>query len=176
MNLWKVILAALVLYLVGIGTGFFVASSRAKNRPALSERPRVSMHDIMQRMESRLELNDDQKEKVSAILQARQKQMRSLMDEVRPQIKAAEKTMREKIEALLSEEQRAKFEEVFSRRGMKTRRSPRSSMRGNDRREQGIHKRREETEENDQPQNSDSDCPSAEGEEIPESPIPSKND
>ena len=175
MNLWKVILAALVLYLVGIGTGFFVASSRAKSRPALSERPRVSMHDIMRRMESRLELNDDQKEKVSAILQAREKQMRSLMDEVRPQIKAAEKTMREKIEALLSEEQRAKFEEVFSRRGMKTRRSPRS-MRGNDRREQGIHKLREEIEENGQPQNSDSDCPSAEGEEIPESPIPSKND
>lgn len=175
MNLWKVILAALVLYLAGIGTGFFVANSRTKDRQAFSEKPRVSMRDIMQRMESRLELSDQQKEKVSVILQARQEQMRLLIDGVRPQIKAAEKTMREKIEAILSEEQRAKFEELFSRRGMRPGRSPRS-MRGNDRREQGIHKRREETDERSQSQNSDSDCPSAEVGEIPEAPTSSEND
>ena len=175
MNLWKVILAALVLYLAGIGTGFFVADSRTKDRQAFSERPRVSMRDIMQRMESRLELSDEQTEKVSVILQARREQMRLLMEGVRPQIKAAEKTMREKIEELLSEEQRAKFEEVFTQRGMRPGRSPRS-MRGNDRREQGIQKRHEEPDERVHPQNTDSDCPAGEGEEIPEAPTPSERE
>lgn len=174
MNLWKVISAALVLYLAGVGTGFFVANSRTKDRPAFYESPRASMRDIMQRMESRLELSDDQKEKVSAILRARREKMHALIDGVRPQIKAAEKTMREKIEALLSEEQRAKFEEVFSRRG-RPGRSPKS-MRGNGRREQGTHKRREEPDERDQPQNGDSDCPAAEVEEVSEAPTPSTND
>lgn len=175
MNLWKVILAALVLYLAGIGTGFFVADARTKDRQAFSERPRVSMRDIMQRMVSRLELSDEQQEKVSVILRARQEQMRSLMDEVRPQIKAAEKDMREKIESLLSEEQRAKFEEVFTRRGMRPGRSSKS-MRGNDRREQVTHKRREELDERLPPQNTDSDCPAVEVEEIPEAPTSSEDD
>lgn len=147
MNLWKVILASLVLFFAGVGTGFFAADSRTKDRQDFSGRPHVSMRDIVQRMESRLELSAEQKEKVSAILQARREQMHALMNEVRPQIKAAEKAMREKIEALLSEEQRAKFDEVFSRRGMKPRRSPKS-MRGNDMRE-----RREKPDERVQPPN-----------------------
>lgn len=176
MNLWKVILPTLVLCLVSFGTGFFVADSRAKDRQAFSGRPHVSMREIMQRMESRLELSAEQKEKVSAILQARREQMRLLMEGVRPQIKAAEKAMREKIEALLSEEQRVKFEEVFSRRGMRPGRSSKS-MRGNDRREQeSHHKRREESGERVLPQDTDSDCSAAEAEEIPESPEPSEND
>ena len=133
------------------------------------------MRDIMQRMESRLELSAEQKEKVSAILQARREQMRLLMERVRPQIKAAEKAMREKIEALLSEEQKAKFEEVFSRRGMRPGRSSKS-MRGNDRREPGTQKRREEFDERVPPQNTDSDCSAAEEEEIPAVPTPSEND
>lgn len=175
MNLWKVILPTIVLCLVSFGTGFFVADSRTKNRQAFSERPRVSMRDIVQRMESRLELSAEQKEKVSAILQARREQMRLLMEGVRPQIKAAEKAMREKIEALLSEEQRAKFEQVFSHRGMRPGRSSKS-MRGNDRREQGTQKRREELDERVPPQDTDSNCPAVEGEEIPEAPTPSEND
>lgn len=176
MNLWKVILPALVLCLVSFGTGFFVADSRTKDRRAFSGRQHVSMRNIMQRMESRLELSDEQKEKVSAILQARLEQMRLLMERVRPQIKDAEKAMREQIEALLSEEQRAKFEEVFSHRGMRSGRSSKN-MRGNDRREQQAphHKIREESSERVLPQDTDSDCSAAEVEEIPESPEPSEN-
>ena len=176
MNLWKVILPTLVLCVVSFGTGFFVADSRTKNRQDFSERPRVSMRDIMQRMESRLELSDEQKEKVSAILQARREKMHALMNEVRPQIKSAEKAMREKIEALLTEEQRVKFDEVFSRRGMRSGRSSKS-MRGNDRREQETYpKRREEPGERVPPQNTDSDCSAVEVEQIPAAPTPSEND
>lgn len=185
MNLWKVIsrarahapayLATFVICLVSFGTGFFVANLRTKDRQAFSGRPHVSMRDVVQRMESRLELSADQKEKVSAILQARREQMHALMNEVRPQIKAAEKAMREQIEALLSEEQRGKFEEVFSRRGMRSGRSSKS-MRGNDRREQGTRKRREEPGERVPSQNTDSGCSAEEVEEIPENPEPSEND
>ena len=177
MNLWKVILPALFLCLASFGTGFFVADSRTKDRRAFSGRQHVSMRDIMQRMESRLELSDEQKEKVSAILQARREQMRLLMERVRPQIKDAEKVMHEQIEALLSEEQRAKFEEVFSHRGMRSGRSSKN-MRGNDRREQQAphHQRREEPGERIPSQNPDSDCSAAEVEEIPESSEPSEND
>lgn len=176
MNLWKVILPTLVLCVVSFGTGFFVADSRTKNRQAFSERPRVSMRDIMQRMESRLELSDEQKEKVSVILQARREKMHALMNEVRPQIKAAEKAMREKIEALLTEEQMVKFDEAFSRRGMRSGRSSKS-MQGNDRREQETYpKRREEPGERVPPQNADSDCSAAEVEQIPAAPTPSETD
>ncbi len=157
MNLWKVILAAFVLYLAGIVTGFFAADSQTKKSHDVHEKQRPPMRDIMRRMESRLKLSAEQREKVSAILKARQERMRSLMDKVRPQIEAEGKAMREQIQALLSEEQMAQFNEVFRRRGMRSGHGLRP-MRGN-----GRHERESlGTTESSRPQRQAWDAPPAE--------------
>ncbi|MCS1408160.1 MAG: hypothetical protein M2R45_01330 [Verrucomicrobia subdivision 3 bacterium] len=140
MNVWKVILAAFILYVAGIVTGTFVAGYRAKvPKPEMQMPSPPHTRDIMRRMESRLDLTDEQREQVNTILQASQDRMRSLMHEVKPQLEAESKTMREQIEALLSEEQMEKFDKVFRHRGMRPRhdpgeRGPRGGMRGNGRR------------------------------------------
>ncbi|MDB4745664.1 hypothetical protein OAG52_00595 [Verrucomicrobia bacterium] len=129
MNAWKVILAALVIYVAGIVTGNF-ASGLAKGTPEDSQgqqsaRPRPPrMHDLVRRMESRLHLESEQTEKVRKIVEASQERMRTLNDELRPKFETESQSMRLEIEALLSEEQLAKFDEVFERSGIRPSRGP----------------------------------------------------
>lgn len=129
MNAWKVILAALVIYVAGIVTGNF-ASGLAKGTPEESQgeqsaRPRPPrMHDLVRRMESRLHLESEQTVQVREIVEASQERMRTLMDELRPKFETESQSMRLEIEALLTEEQLAKFDEVFERSGIRPSRGP----------------------------------------------------
>ena len=124
MNAWKVILAALVIYVAGIVTGNF-ASGLAKGTSEESQgeqsaRPRPPrMHDLVRRMESRLHLESEQTVQVREIVEASQERMRTLMDELRPKFETESQSMRLEIEALLTEEQLAKFDEVFERSGIR---------------------------------------------------------
>lgn len=129
MNAWKVILAALVIYVAGIVTGNF-ASGLSQATPEDSQgqqsgRPRPpKMHDLVRRMESRLHLESEQTEKVREIVEASQERMRTLMDDMRPKFETESQSMRLEIEALLSDEQMAKFDEVFERSGIRPSRGP----------------------------------------------------
>ena len=129
MNAWKVILAALVIYVAGIVTGNF-ASGLAKGTPEESQgeqsaRPRPPrMHDLVRRMESRLHLESEQTVQVREIVEASQERMRALNDELRPKFETESQSMRLEIEALLTEEQLAKFDEVFERSGIRPSRGP----------------------------------------------------
>lgn len=124
MNAWKVILAALVIYVAGIVTGNF-ASGLAKGTQEESQgqqnaRPRPPrMHDLVRRMESRLHLDSEQAEKVREIVEGSLERMRALSDELRPKFETESQSMRLEIEALLTEEQMAKFDEVFERSGIR---------------------------------------------------------
>ncbi len=118
MNAWKVILAALVIYVAGIVTGKFGANLGEKkprpNREAFSPRPPM-MHDLARKMESRLDLTADQREQVQVAMEASQERMRALMNEMRPKFAAESQAMRVEIEALLNEDQKTKFAQVFER-------------------------------------------------------------
>lgn len=137
MNAWKVILAALVIYGAGIATGHFAAGlnlgqekpSPAAPRQVVRPRPPM-MHDLMQRMESRLELNNEQLDQVRTIVESSQERMRELMDDVRPKFEAESQSMREQIEALLTEEQMAKFDRVFEHSGRPRRGGPNGRPQG----------------------------------------------
>ncbi len=126
MNAWKVILAALVIYVAGIVTGNFAANlSPSAERESPSRQPRgprpPMMRDLVRRMESRLELTEEQKTKVENIVEASQERMRTLMDGMRPKFETESESMRLEIEALLSNDQKATFDKIFEHRGKRPR-------------------------------------------------------
>ena len=122
MNAWKVILAALVIYVAGIVTGNFAADlspdqeQESPRRQSRGPRPPM-MHDLVRRMESRLELTGEQKTKVGGIVEASQNRMRTLMDELRPKFETESESMRLEIEALLSDNQKETFDKIFEHSG-----------------------------------------------------------
>ena len=122
MNAWKVILATLVIYAAGVVTGSFAAGLKTRlQRDQKSDhvgRPRPPMmKDLVRRMEARLDLTPDQKILVHEIVEASQTRMRTLMDEMRPKLASESQSMRQEIEAILSETQMATFDRVFEPRG-----------------------------------------------------------
>ena len=122
MNAWKVILATLVIYTAGVVTGSFATGLKTRlQHDQKSEhvgRPRPPMmKDLVRRMEARLDLTPDQKILVHEIVEASQTRMRTLMDEMRPKLESESQSMRQEIEAILSETQMATFGRVFEHRG-----------------------------------------------------------
>ena len=75
------------------------------------------MHDLVERMESRLKLSPEQREQVRKIVEASQSRMQALTDEVRPKFESESQSMRLEIEATLNEEQMAAFDRIFEHRG-----------------------------------------------------------
>lgn len=136
MNAWKVILAALVIYGAGIVTGSFGVKLNSERPPSRRGGPRPPMmHDLVQRMESRLNLSTEQRERVLSIVEASQGRMQILMDEVRPKFETESQSMRLEIEATLNEEQMAAFDRIFEHRGKRPSRGGPGGFRGEGRRE-----------------------------------------
>lgn len=120
MNAGKVILAALVIYLAGVLTGHFASGlsdrNRQKTEPSRHARPRPMMHDLVRRIESRLDLSSSQRDQVREIVEASQHKMRKLRDTMRPRFEAESRSMRLQIEAILNESQIARFDKIFKHR------------------------------------------------------------
>jgi len=106
MNVWKVIVAALILYAAGVATGFmapdafFGESERDSRKFHSSRRP-----DMKQRLEQQLELREDQKEKFHSVYKAHHEQMISEFRRLRTE-------MRSQIQEILTEEQMAKYDQM----------------------------------------------------------------
>lgn len=121
MKLGKVIFAAFVIFTAGVLTGHFATNltdrDRESKRHFRSDRPHfLMMHDLMKRMESRLDLTSNQRESLREIVEESQDRMRDLMDEIRPRFESESRSMRLKIEAILDERQMARFHKIFKHR------------------------------------------------------------
>jgi len=138
---WKPILAALVIFTAGVAIGHLAIptetsdvtqrrrgswqggrpgpdrrggpSGRPPWSPVLSE---DQISGICGRMTKDLELTATQSDKIAVILKDSQTRMKAIADEFLPRTRGEFHRTREAIQAVLTEEQRQKFEEGFKRR------------------------------------------------------------
>jgi Spy/CpxP family protein refolding chaperone len=126
---WKPILAALVIFAAGVVTGGLTLDlkrppwnpragprSDSIRKPYVSGRWDVQLREISKRMEERLDLTLDQRERITAIVRETQSRMKALWEDVAPKTREEMRQMRDKIRAELTPEQREKFEEIFKQR------------------------------------------------------------
>jgi Spy/CpxP family protein refolding chaperone len=128
-NSWKVILATVVIFGAGVMTGGllvnYVDHSRPKNpgphhnaKGAESHelpmpRPAVLDKQFVQQLNVALKLTPQQREKITKIMADGQQRNHDLWKLVAPQFRAVMQDVHEHIRAVLTPEQRRKFEELI---------------------------------------------------------------
>ena len=115
-------LFALVVFLGGLGAGIVAGPwlDRGAGRDGGfgRGRPRAPMSErLVERMSSRLDLSDEQSERVRALFDARRDRFRALSREMRDRLAAEQGSFRTAIADILTPDQMAVFETEFLRMG-----------------------------------------------------------
>ena len=129
MNVWKVILVTLVIFVTGAITGGLVtrrtssAPQETSLRPSSTNRlhqgfrpDRMLRMDFIERAQHELALTPEQMREIEGILSASQARMRELWEEFSPQMRTEVKAAQQNIRELLTPEQRKQFEELMKKR------------------------------------------------------------
>ncbi len=105
--------AVFAIFLVGLAGG--IAGTRlvySQKLEANSERVPFLAPHYMGRLEKGLDLSPDQREAIGRILRETHREAESLRHEIRPRIHRLMEEAQDKIKAILTEEQRQRFEEL----------------------------------------------------------------
>lgn len=124
MKIWKVILVTLVIFGAGVMTGSLLATrsqSASKTDASLGGQPqregmrpeRAMRMNFVGRLKEELNLTPEQLGKIEVIVQESQKRTRDIWEQCSPQMRAEYKATKEKIEAVLTEEQKEQFKEMM---------------------------------------------------------------
>ena len=120
---WKVIFATLVIFCSGLVVGGLIAKKHSRETPvshpfhgALTNPPPSLWHqqqkDFLRRMDSELELSDEQHVRIEKILKESQERTKAIREKVAPEMKEELKRVRTQIKGELLPDQQAKFEEA----------------------------------------------------------------
>lgn len=122
---WKVIGAALVLFLAGVLSGMMgqrLLSERLANTAAATHQPsrrgppppwtRQRM-SFIERLSHELELTPEQARQIDAIMKESQERMRQLWETIKPEAEKEMTRSREAMKQILTPEQQAKLDEMF---------------------------------------------------------------
>jgi Spy/CpxP family protein refolding chaperone len=130
-KIWKVILAVVVIFGAGMVTGGLVVRTQmraAQKVPAAvpggppgSGMWSVSRSQFIDKMHRQLSLTPQQCKQVDKIMKASHDRMAKLWEPISPQAKEETKNVREEILAVLTPDQRPKFEEIFKSKYRKER-------------------------------------------------------
>jgi len=120
-NTWKVILATMVIFGAGVVTGSLLVRHTAPPshppRPANARLGPVSPSgmrvEVLRRVERELDLTPDQRAQVDAIISASQERTKKLMEPIAPQLHAELQQAKEAVRAVLTPEQRPRFDELL---------------------------------------------------------------
>jgi len=121
-NRWKVILAAVVIFLAGATTGGVLVRNYA---PKVVKRTHTSppipissqrRQEYLVKLDRELELTPDQHKQVEGILAASQQRMKHLWEPVEPQIKDEYRRTRKEIADVLNPDQREKMKKMHNER------------------------------------------------------------
>ena len=114
-NYWKtgviVTLIFLIGYLAGIGTLFSLRYVRERNIPAMR-----NPAETLTMLSEKLNLNQEQKRAVREIVLKTRRDLFTIREEARPQVRKRLETARDEIAALLNEEQRERFDQLVEER------------------------------------------------------------
>ena len=125
MNYWKIILATMVIFGMGVVTGGLLVQhgprlrpNRAAHvssvgRPSVAVPPGALKLDLLRRMQKELDLTPDQHERVDRIINQSQDRTRKLMEPLRPQVMEELKRAREQFREVLTPPQQARFDELL---------------------------------------------------------------
>ena len=117
MNRWRVILAAAVIFLAGVGTGAVVTRTFA---PRIVKRTHVTQplptgpdrrQEYISRLDRELQLSPEQRAKAESILAESQKRMKEIWEPMEPQVKEEYRRTRREISEILSPDQQAKMKQ-----------------------------------------------------------------
>lgn len=148
MKIWKVILAVVVIFGAGLVTGGLVVRTqmRAAQKPptAVPGGPPgsgmwgVSRSQFVDKMHRQLSLTPQQCKQVDKIMKESHDRMAKLWEPIAPQAKEETKNVREEILAVLTPDQRPKFEEIFKSRYKKERSNTNSTNSGEARKDSSL--------------------------------------
>ena len=125
MRAWGVILAALVIFACGAVTGAMLSLSRrsaAESAATVSAQTDrgpnqlmpIQRADFLRRMEHRLDLTAQQKERIEKIMHESQERTHLCWDQIAPQMRDETRKVREAIEAELTADQRVKYQGLLN--------------------------------------------------------------
>lgn len=105
---WKQVLISLLIgILAGAAIGFW-----ATTKHLCAYRGDKKYDRMLDYFSRKLDLNESQKDKVRSILQEKRKRIKKLRAEMRPKWKKLRESTKDEIRAVISPEQRAKFEQL----------------------------------------------------------------
>lgn len=117
MSPWKVILATLVIFIAGLGTGVLLEKHRGTS--SLPETPPglpTQRLDLIGRMNQQLDLTPAQRESIEQILRESRDRIRKLREIVEPKVKEETRLVRERIRQVLTPMQIRKFDKLMEQR------------------------------------------------------------
>jgi uncharacterized membrane protein len=128
-NVWKVILATIVIFGAGVFTGGLLVnyvnhSHGANRRPqnqaprALEDfvaRPEILKTNFVDRLDAALHLTPEQRRTIEKIVAEGQQRNREIWQVVAPQMRGVLQETRQRIRQTLTEEQKQQFEELLRR-------------------------------------------------------------
>jgi len=124
-NTWKVILATMVIFITGAVTGSLLVRhfgpAPATQPPVVQQQPHPPVPgtaglvrvDFLRRAERELNLTIDQRDQVDRIIRDSQERTKKLMEPIQPQIRDEMQQTRDQFMAVLTPEQKARFEELL---------------------------------------------------------------
>ena len=121
MNTWKVILATMVIFGAGVVTGgLLVRHTTAPSHPPRPANARLApispsglRMEVLRRVERELDLTPEQRAEVDRIISASQERTKKLMEPLAPQLHAELQQAKESVRAVLTPEQRPRFDELL---------------------------------------------------------------
>jgi hypothetical protein len=110
------IIGVVLVFPLGILCGFLATHLLYNywSESILSSRAQTRKEAIVSRLDSKLDLNDRQEERVRAIVHETQEEIQSVRSQIRPQTEAVIEEAQVKIRAILTSEQVKKYEQMIA--------------------------------------------------------------
>jgi len=130
-NLWKVIFATIVIFGAGVFSGGLLVSyvvhphpGNHRSQPApppprepqdMAPRPEILKTNFVQRLNDALQLSPEQKGEIEQIVAEGQERNGRLWQQIAPQVRGVAQDTRQRIRAVLTDEQKKQFEDLLRR-------------------------------------------------------------
>jgi Spy/CpxP family protein refolding chaperone len=125
-KIWKVVIAVMLIFGAGVVTGGLLVRVRVAphtappaNAPSVMATPGaipVGKQMFVQRVRRELDLTSEQSAQVDQIMRASHKRMVKIYEPVSPQAREETRRVRQEIQAILTPDQKKRFNEVFKHR------------------------------------------------------------
>ena len=115
---WKFVALLVLIFLLGIATGGFghhLLESRGYFRRPAHSSSRQNRSEIVDKFTKELGLTSDQQQQLNAILAEQEQRFKDLNKSFRSQADVIRQEGRDKIRAILTDQQKPKFDEILKR-------------------------------------------------------------